>query len=228
MEAATRAAKRTAGNEEKKAAVNSGKQARVTWHGEYFRNVFFKKRVPEILAGLKPEDEKVKALLVMCLAYARREARDALRKALGLKPDTWHESASTFTNLLALPYAKVAPIFKTVVEAVFLDGQNVGEWGGFGSTNRRLMAEFLGVDLAKEWAADEEYLRKKTKNELMAFGKKSGIFADSKVKAYLTGKLKKKTGEFEGLRKSELIDVFLKSGVSLVGKVPAEILSKKT
>lgn len=224
VQVASRQAGQAATGSEKKKAVEAGNAPRVAWHGEYFRNVFFRKRVPEILACLKPEDEKVKTLLVMCLAHANSAAKGALRKALGMKADTWDESKATFPKLLALPYAKVAPIFRAVIKAVFLEGQNVGEWGGFGSTNRRLMAEFLGVDLAKEWAADAEYLQKKTRNELLAFGKKSGIFAAGVVKEYLTQTLKKKTGAFESCKKSELVDVFLKSSVRLVGRAPAEIL----
>jgi ParB/RepB/Spo0J family partition protein len=226
VQASSRQIAQAADRSDKKKAVEAGNAPRVSWHGEYFRKVFFRKRVPEILAGLKPEDEKVKALLVMCLAHANSAATAALRKALGLKADAWGDSKSTFPKLLALPYAKVAPIFRAVVEAVFLEGQNVGEWGGFGSTNRRLMAEFLGVDLAKEWAADEEYLQKKTRNELLAFGKKSGIFTAGVVKEYLTKTLKKKVGAFESCEKSELVDVFLKSGILLVGRVPAEILAR--
>lgn len=209
---------------EKTKAVEKG-GPRVAWHGEYFRNVFFRKRVPQILDALKPEDEKIKTLLVMCLAYANSEAKRALRKALGLKSDTRHESKSSFPKLLELPYIKIAPIFRAVVEAVFLEGQNVGDWSGFGSTNRRLAAEFLGVDLAKEWAVDEEYLMKKTRAELLAFGKKSGIFADKKVKEYFAKHFNKKA-TVENIKKSELVDVFLKSGVALVGKVPDEILKK--
>jgi ParB family chromosome partitioning protein len=215
---------RTKTKDQKATAVEKG-GIRVAWHGEYFRNVFFRKRVPQILDALKPEDEKIKTLLVMCLAHANGEAKRALRKSLGLKTDTWDESKTAFPKLLALPYTKISPIFRAVVEAVFLEGQNVGEWGGFGSTNRQLAAEFLGVDLAKEWAADDEYLQKKTRAELLAFGRKSGIFADKKVKEYLQKNFNKKI-MVEKIKKSELADVFLKSGVNLVGRVPDEILKK--
>lgn len=39
--------------------------------------------------------------------------------------------------------------------------------------------------------------------------------------------LKKKPGKFDSCKKTELIDVFLESGVNLVGKVPEEIIPKK-
>ena len=216
------AAERAATRSEGAKAIEDGRRERVSWHGEYFRNVFFRKRIPEILADLNPEDEKIKTLLAMCLVHENSEARDAIRKNLGLKDFTRDGTMST--ALLALPYKKIAAVFNKIVEAVILEGQNVGEYGGFGSTNRRAAAEFLGVDLAKEWAAGEEYLKKKTRRELLAFGKKSGILKDAKAKAYIEKALEGKSGDPERLKKSQLVDVFLKSGVDLVGKVPAEIL----
>jgi hypothetical protein len=111
-----------------------------------------------------------------------------------------------------------------MVEAVLLQGTDVNKYCGFGTEERRLAAEFLGIDLAKEWAATEEYLKKKTRRELLAFGKKSGILKDAKAKAYIEKALEGKSGDPERLKKSQLVDVFLKSGVDLVGKVPAEIL----
>jgi ParB family chromosome partitioning protein len=210
--------------DQKAKAVEKG-ATRVGWHGEYFRNVFFRKRVPAALAALKIDDEKTKTLLFMCLAHASQPAMEALQKALGLRTDHYGGRDKTLRQLLGLPYAKIKPIFPKAIEAAFADGQNVGEWEGFGSTNRRLLAEFLGISLAKEWAADDEYLQKKTKAELLAFGKKSGIFADKKVKEYLEKNFNKKA-TLEKIKKSELVDVFLKSGINLVGRVPDEILKK--
>jgi len=227
--AAKKAAAGQARGEGTKKPAGSG--PRVAWHGEYFRNLFFRKRVPAILEGLKPEDPKIKTLLVMCLAHANWEAKQAVCRALGQK-DTANryadESGAPFKKLLSLPYAKIAPIFRAVVQAVFLEGLNVGEYNGFGSTRRRLVAEFLGVNLAKEWAPTEEYFQKKTTREILAFGKKSGLFAEPKVKEYLAKNLKRKPGSFDKLKKSELVEVFLKSGVALTGKVPDEILKNAT
>ena len=209
-----------------KAKKTAGSGPRVPWHGEYFRNLFFRKRVPAILEGLKPEDQKIKTLLVMCLAHTNHEASAALALAIGCKLGLYGYGAkdkTLFSKLLALPYAKIAPIFRAVVQAVFLEGQNVGEYNGFGSTKRRLVADFLGVNLAKEFAVTEEYLGKKTKNELVVFGKKSGLLTGAKAKDYIAKTLKKKPDALAGMKKSELISVFLKSGVELVGRVPDEI-----
>jgi ParB family chromosome partitioning protein len=210
--------------EQKAKAVEKG-AARVGWHGEYFRNVFFRKRVPAALAALKPDDEKTKTLLFMCLAHASRPAMEALQKALGFKADPYGGRTGALHGLLELPYAKIKPIFPKAIEAAFAEGQNVGEWGGFGSTSRRLLAEFLGISLAKEYAVDAEYFQKKTKADILAFGKKTKIFEQPAAKSYWHKKLGRR--DHGKLKKGELVDLILKSGAQLVGRVPPEILADK-
>jgi len=202
-------------------AIGSG--PRVAWHGEYFRNAFYKKRVPEVLAGMKAEDPKLKTLLVACLIHTNGYALDAAAKALQTKNYT--SKADLMKKLFAQPYEKaVAPLFAKIVEAMFDEGQNVGERNGLGSSCRREIGNFLGINLAKEWAPTEEYFQKKTTKEILAFGKKSGLFAEPKVKEYLAKTMKKKPDSFDRLKKSELITLLLKSGVTLVGRVPDEII----
>ena len=89
------------------------------------------------------------------------------------------------------------------------------------------VAEHLGIDLMKEFAVTQEYLEKKTIREMLEFGEKSRIFKNKKAQDYLTKTFKKKPGQFDKCKKTELIDIFLKSGVNLVGKVPDEIIPKK-
>jgi hypothetical protein len=71
------------------------------------------------------------------------------------------------------------------------------------------VAEYLGIDLATEFAVDADYLKAKTKAEILAFAKKFKMF--NPVAA-------------AKLKKSELIGLVLDRGSALVGKVPAEIL----
>ncbi|GAH01815.1 unnamed protein product, partial [marine sediment metagenome] len=92
---------------------------------------------------------------------------------------------------------------------------------------RLAAAAHLGIDLAKEFAVTEDYLEHKTIREMLEFGEASGIFKSKKVQDYMVKTLKKKPGKFGSCKKTELIDVFLQSGVNLVGKVPEEILPTK-
>ena len=89
---------------------------------------------------------------------------------------------------------------------------------------RLAAAAHLGIDLAKEFAVTEDYLQHKTIGEMLEFGEASGIFKSKKVQDYMVKTLKKKAGSFSSCKKTQLIDVFLQSGVKLVGRVPAEIL----
>lgn len=189
---------------------------RAAWHGEYFRDVFLSKRIPEVLAGIDPDDPKIKALLLVCAVHGNRSIIDY--RILPAK-------------LLAKPTPELRKAFKLVVEKVVLSGQHVGgsAWGVFGTDSRRCIAEYLGIDLAKEFAVTEEYLQKKTKAEIIAFGKKFRIFSDLNVAAHVARTIGKTPGnvvvaDFNSLKKIELINVVLKSGIDLVGKVPAEIL----
>jgi len=186
---------------------------RAAWHGEYFRDVFLCKRIPEVLAGIDPDDPKVKALLLVCAVHGNQSDINVQNPA----------------GLLDKPAAELRKAFKAVVEKIILSGQHVGGWGGFGTKGRRRVAEYIGIDLAKEFAVTEEYLQKKTKAEIIAFGKKFRIFSDLNVAAHVARTIGKTPGnvvvaDFNSLKKTELVDVVLKSGVNLVGKTPAEIL----
>jgi hypothetical protein len=90
---------------------------------------------------------------------------------------------------------------------------------------RHVIGIYLGLDLKKDWVMNEEYLTRKTKDELMVIGKNLGVFKSPEVLTYIREKLKLKgTVDTLALKKGQLIDLFLKSGVSLEGRVPKEIL----
>jgi ParB/RepB/Spo0J family partition protein len=192
---------------------------RAAWHGEYFRDVFLSKRIPEALAKIDPDDPKIKVLLLACAIHGNRSEISVREDYSG--------------GILTKSADELLKAYKGVIEKVVLSGQHVGpsHWNGFGTKGRRLVAEYLGIDLAKEFAVTEEYLQKKTKAEIIAFGKKFRIFSDLNVAAHVARTIGKTPGnvvvaDFNSLKKTDLINVVLKSGVDLVGKVPAEILKE--
>jgi len=83
------------------------------------------------------------------------------------------------------------------------------------------VAQMLGTDLRKEWLIHADYLKSKTKKEIMAIGNHFKVFESPDVSAYLEDIVKKK---LENCKKSELIDLFLESGLDLSGMVPDEVL----
>jgi ParB/RepB/Spo0J family partition protein len=225
---ASRQIERAADRGEKKKAVEAGNAPRCAWHGRYFRDLFYRGLLPKKLEAIKPESPSARTLLLLTLANAHHEARDAVAKALGAKDSDFSDKTEVALKILKDPEKAVKAALGPAIAAALLEGlaPTAEHYDGseLSPEIRAAVGTFLGIDLAKEWSADEEYLQKKTRNELLAFGKKSGIFTAGVVKEYLTNTLKKKPGAFESCKKSELVDVFLKSGVDLVGRVPSEIL----
>ena len=202
-------------------------EPRVSWHGEYFRDVFLEKRIPEALATYNPEDEKIKTLLLVAALHGNVNAREAIGRAIKInKAGQWMNQAQCYGKILGLPYADIDRLIPEAVKAIVMEGQHVGNYNGFGTTNRFAVARFLGIDIGKEWAMTEEYLQKKTRAEILEIGKKLKIFADPKTKEYLAKKLKGR--DIDKLKKGELVDLVLKSWVPLTGKVPDEILKVKS
>lgn len=186
--AAGQAAERATSREKKSKAVSAGNAPRVTWHGEYFRDLFYRSKIEAKVAELDPASPKGLAVLVALAVKTFRGCSEETKKLLGLKR---FEDKAIFSGILKASPAKLTEIARAAVKAIVYDGQSTGDWGGIGTTNRAAVGAFLGIDLAKEYAVTEEYLTKKTKNELLAFGKKSGIFADPKVAAHLARTIKK-------------------------------------
>jgi len=199
-----------------KAEPRDPEAPRAGWHGEYFRDVFLSKRIPEQLAKLDVDDPMIKILLLACAIHGNKSivsAREDYSGAILTK---------TPTDQLR--------ICKTIIEKIVLSGQHVGpsSWNGFGTKGRRIVAEYLAIDLAKEFSVDKDYLDKKTRAECLAFIKKFNIQSDPKFKAYVEKKHKRQADKLDGLKKSEVVEAILESGVPLVGKVPTEIIGRKS
>lgn len=211
---------------DKKAAAGT----RPSWHGRYFRDLFFRARIPKQVEAVVPESLNARTILLLALVNSQRNAREAAAKVLGFKGGPWFDQTKVALAILKDPAKATKVAIGPAIAAVLLEGQAPAADRYDGSELspeiRAAVGKFLGADLAKEWAITEEYLQKKTRKEILAIGKALKIFADPKVAAYLTKTLKKKPGAFEACKKSELVDVFLKSGVNLVGRVPDEILKE--
>ena len=183
---------------------------RAAWHGEFFRDKFLFKRIPEELAKLDAGDPRAQDLLLAVAVHGNRHEIDMPGDYSG-----W---------VLGKKVDEKAKVLREIVEKVILSGQHVGpsSYNGFGTKGRQLVAAFLGIDLTKEYAVDQEYLEKKTKAEILAFGRKFKIFDQvmKKAKAPFAGM------DPEKLKKTELVEYILKCGVNLVGLVPAEILKE--
>jgi len=117
-----------------------------------------------------------------------------------------------------LPRAHLLAGLKEASINVVMQNQNLGGYAGSEmADSRRMIAEHIGISLQDEWRITEEYLQKKTKPEIIAIAEKFKIFEDPQAQTFLYQTLLKKRGKFDGCKKSELVRVFLESGVDLAG-----------
>ncbi|OGD09382.1 MAG: hypothetical protein A2Y86_05200 [Candidatus Aminicenantes bacterium RBG_13_62_12] len=201
-------------------------EPRFAWHGEYFRDLFLKRRIPEVVGSLEPDGEKARTLLLAMAVHENVGVRNVVQTRLGMKD--WAGEEAIIKKMLALPYGKVKGLMlESVSEAILQGGYKPfasGYSDGFGLEERLAVSRFLGIDLSKEWVVDEEYLSKKTRAECLAFIKKFNLHRDGNFRMYIQKTFKGR--DVEKLKKDELVDLVLKSGVPLTGKVPDEILKE--
>jgi ParB family chromosome partitioning protein len=196
---------------------------RAAWHGEAFRNKFLKRRIPERVAG--EAMPQLHLLALFFLAHENEAAFEAVATTFGHATMTRAGTGAdkVLLKILTSP-EKTEELTRLALAAIAKEGQDLGEYGGIGSKHRMMVADFLKINLAKEFSVDKEYLNLKTKAELYAFIRKQSLLKDEKVRLYWEKKISVGYGCVESLKKQQLVDLILKSGVDLVGKVPAEIL----
>lgn len=193
---------------------------RASWHGVYFRDIFLRRRIEERLVEV-PKEPGVTTLAEMLLLFALIKSENAAREAvakdmkLSVNRKKSEPLAPIDKAVLTRPKDSRDLVRQMLVaaKALILGGQNETvswEYGmSIGGHSRAVIAELLGIDLAKEYAVDKDYLDKKTKAEILAFGGKFKLFRPDAAK---------------NLKKSELVKRVLAHGDKLVGLVPAEIL----
>ena len=206
----------------KKANSKPG-EPRAAWHGEYFRDHFFRPRIEAKISELDLASPKGLALLSAAAAKAHGwyTVQESIGKVLGLKGcgNTGHGLVAA---ILKADKQKLEKVARATISSIVMDGQSIEQgWNsdGFGTVNRAAVGRFLGIDLAKEYVVNEEYLQKKTTAEILAFIKKFNLAKVPAFQKALKGQVPEKS------KKSELVKAVLAIGADLVGKVPDEILN---
>ena len=209
---------------EAKGRVKKTGEFRVPWHGEFFREEFLAGVMPGKFEEHPPlEDEDSIRLTLFGFASSSHHFKSLMSDKLkeeGKLKDRFslfykEGNARLWALIEEMPMADVKAFLVEFAKDVIMNREEV-------SAGARLeISRFLGIDLMKEFAVTEEYLQKKTIKEMLEFGKKSKLFADPAVMRYLRDTVKKDA--FDKCKKAELVDCFLKSGASLVGKIPTEI-----
>lgn len=192
-----------------------GTGPRVAWHGEYFREEFLGGSLPKRYELFGPADIKMARSALFAFVKLDNELLSYMAKEIKLKEH--YLDKKLFERIGKMDLDEIRQLMqKCALKVIMKKSWPVSCEG------RLAVATHLGINLKKEFAVTEEYLEKKTIREMLEFGKKSQLFKSTKMLVYLKATIGKK--EFKHCKKTELVDVFLKSGVDLVGKVPAEIL----
>lgn len=189
---------------------------RVAWHGEFFREAFYQQRLPAVVNSIKADDLKILQLSLASLVHSNgglyRWFGDYMKTDLG------------YMNVTAEILRLVMTLDKNKVQAALHEAAlQVAMQETYGAEARRLLADYVDIDLSKEWRISEEYLTKKTRAEILAIGDRFKVFENKQVQEFMqTEKMKTP----DKCKKAQLVDVFLKSGLDLAGIVPDEILAR--
>jgi len=194
---------------------------RAFWHGRHFREEFFKEVLPSWISNLEPDSDQCLRIVLAGILNSNITALEYFRKmemtsAVPSRSGRYHFEAADWQFIEGMD----AVALRTALKA--LGGYIAMQTDKTSHETRCAIAAHLGIDLARDWRINQDYLDKKTKAEILAFGEQLGIFADPKAEAFLKDVLGKR--KFSALKKAELDRVILESGVDLTGKVPAEIL----
>jgi len=227
---------RRAPKKAKNQAGNTGDAAadgvpRVAWHGEHFREKFYQASIPEHYGQLKTSmetpdarDRKDRLSLFSLIKY-NPDLHKWFADRAGISRDDdnywWRmPDGVIFDAIAGLEYGDFLDIHDEAVLQTIMQSD-------FGADGRRLVADYIGVDLKAEFRIDDEYLQKKTKAEIIAIGEQFKVFEQKCVKDYLFETLLKKRGKYDSCKKGELIQLFLESGADLAGVVPDEIMGRE-
>ena len=206
--------------EKKKAEEN---EKRSIQHGEYFREEFYKGRIPELMKSFEPDGQTILRCVLAAIFHASHSAKQAFAASEKIKGHYGNTGNKEVWPVIAEMDSR--RIFEALRAAAMLIILKDEYQNNFGAIPRHLVAVHLGSDLQRDWRIDAAYLEKKTTAEIIDMGEKLGIFADQKAQDYLFVNLGKKRGKFSTCKKGELVKIILESGVDLAGKVPDEILN---
>jgi hypothetical protein len=207
----------------------------VSWHGEHFRQEFFRAQIPLRLQEAPSTDLRMGRIELLSLLHSARDIHlwfeDTFVSELDRKErrDKWDSHLSDselWGHILNLDAdALERAIRESALQVLTWGKPSSGGpvYGGIENSTRRAVAEYLGADIDREWTVTKEYLDKKTTPEIHAWAEMYGLWQTKEAQAYLYENLKKKRGKFKSCKKAELVELILNCGLDLRGKLPKEI-----
>ncbi|MFA4903028.1 MAG: ParB/RepB/Spo0J family partition protein [Desulfobaccales bacterium] len=214
---------------------------RVDWHGEYFRQEFYKEEIPLLMDRLDSQDPRRLRLALATFVYSTRELSTWFCQQLGVEPPKkaeWETAGYlSFPRLLELVKTQSglqAEFLMAIALAKIALGTGYGAGRfrseiSFTDADRQALAEFLDIDWTR-FQVTEGYLEKKTKAELVRFiVHDSGLwqtpeFKDGMIKLGFSTALTPE--QLAATKKPRLVELILQCGVDLHGRLPKEIADR--
>lgn len=211
---------------------NSGGEKKTTSkdRGPEFQDRFYREAIRQRTTTMGFEDVRMLRLVVFALIKNDYKIKDEFCQSSGVKKGqySFYDTHKVWSALENMPIEDVIRWISQVTLFSTLDNMQISVSREDGNLKvKHLIAKHFGIDLATDWMITKDYLQRKTIPEIVGIGKELKIFDAPEVKAFAQGKLKMKNENWAGMKKKDLIRLFLESGVDLAGKVPKEILKVK-
>ncbi|MFP5213130.1 MAG: ParB/RepB/Spo0J family partition protein, partial [Acidobacteriota bacterium] len=181
---------------------------RVAWHGESFREEFYRDRIPAVVGEIDHEwSDQAPHLAIMAMIvskpellhkFAGKHAPDLAGKSVGL--------GDIVPHIRALDRSAAQKTLLDLSAALIMDERT------FSPVQRRAVADYLRIDLQNEWQLTEAYLQKKTTGEICGLGEKFGLWNREEVSKKLLGL---GVRSYLNAKKAQLISAILESGTDL-------------
>lgn len=207
--------------------TKGGTKTPPAWHGEFFREAFYKEQLPLKLQEIPVDHIQTARVMLFSLLKSNSDLHEWFGvKRCGKESEendgyycrglTWEE---IWERVSTMEYNQLKEDLKEASIQVVMQDQYAGQ-------PRRMIADHIGISLEKEWRITEEYLNKKTIPEIRKIAEDFKLFETKEAKAFLYETLLKKRGTFSSCKKSELKRIILEGGLDLAGVVPEEVLAK--
>ena len=185
--------------------------------GERARKAFVKAALPGAVTSADVIPQHSLRLALAALAISGTAARSHVSAALGHGPSD--KIDKLVKKIFEIPINEILDeLSKAAVAQVMNDFTLMPAVWEF-------VADRFGINIARDWRLNKEYLNSLTKSEIVRIGEEVGIWKEENVTAYLYCHHKGKA--LLALDKNDLVGCFFYSEIDLAGRVPAEVIGKK-
>ena len=215
-----------------KGGNGNGDGPRVAWHGEYYRQEFYHQEIPQLMESLLDDDPRRLQFALASIVYSAKGIHEWFCEQMGAEVKNGeHEYyfSLPFHTILelakALDTSRAEKLMAQALVQIALR-KDRGYETSFADQDRQAIAEFLEVDF-DNFQVTEEYLKKKTKAELVKFiAHESGLMEEPEFKGLMVKQGYPTPENLAQAKKGVLVDLILNCGIDLRGRLPKEIADR--